>query len=1096
MWYEIFKFELKYRVKRPETYVFFVFLLLFSIVGVDFVFQGVEIGIVKKNAPLIVAKTMGAITGIFMIMVSMIMGIPILRDFQYDTEALLFINPLTKRDYLLGRFLGSFVVLLFIFSGLLFGMMLGSQMPWHKEEEMLVFNVFSYIQTFSVVVVPTLFFGACTFFVTGMLSKKLLVVYTQGIVLFVLFLLTKAITNEYLQGLFDPFSLTTLTQFSKNWSVEERNLLSISLSNILLHNKLLWIGLGLFVLYLGYHKFSFTVLTKQHKKKKKIRQELPKTINESINVQIPKVLVKSDLKSKCIQLLELTKFYTFSLLKETSFWAIIICGIIIIAINSVSLGTVYGVDSYPATHFIIAELQEMSMYFFIILLLFYSGELVWKERNIKQYVLNDSTAIHNLIPLTSKFLALVNIYIVLMLSLIVTGILFQLANGYYELNLGVYFSGFFIEVLPFLILYTFIAFFFQAVSKNKFIGIFLTLIFIIINVSSAYFGFKNSLYKFGGKSLGIYSEMNGYGHFLQPYLWIKMYWIVFGILILTISSLLIQRGTATNLWLRLKRLKYQITKPVLKIVISFFTLFVLTGIYIFYNTNILNTYWSDAKELEFRANYEKKLKSLEYLPQPKITDVNLIVDLYPTKRSYQIKGTYILKNTTKKTINEIHIQKLIASHVLLKSIVFDREVVKNSQYSEFDYTIYKLKTPLQPNAIVKMTFEQSYTPKGFEDDNSDTQFVYNGTFFNNNILPTLGYNLKYELKDEDERLQFNLLPRKNKASIQDENELINARSGGDSEGINLETIISTSKAQTAITSGKLLKKWTENDRNYFHYKTQEQIINFYSIVSADYKVAKDFWKSSNSNTKSVDLEVFYHKNHVYNIDRMLLGMKESLSYFSTHFSSYQYEQLRIMEFPRYREFAQSFPNAIPFSEAMGFVLDIDNEEDIDMVFFITAHEVAHQWFGMQIEAANVQGRNFVLETLSQYTALMVFKEQYSKEKVQQLLDLQKEIYEEKRRKATHEPSLVLVENQDFVYYYKGILAMHKLTELIGEERVNKAIQRFINDWNSCDGKIKMNTKHYATSKDVLKYIKEESPKDMHAIIHDLFETTKEIKNQY
>ncbi|TCI90970.1 ABC transporter permease/M1 family aminopeptidase [Tenacibaculum sp. M341] len=1093
MWYEIFKFELKYRVKRPETYVFFVFLLLFSIVGVDFVFQGVEIGLVKKNAPLVIAKTMGAITGIFMIMVSMIMGVPILRDFQYDTEVLLFINPLTKRDYLLGRFLGSFVVLLFIFSGLLFGMMLGSQMPWHKEEEMLVFNVFSYIQTFSVVVVPTLFFGACTFFVTGMLSKKLLVVYTQGIVLFVLFLLTKAITNEYLQGLFDPFSLTTLTQFSKNWSVEERNLLSISFSNILLHNKLLWSGLGVSVLLLGYNRFSFTTLTKQTKKRKKSRQKLSKTVNEVQNIIIPKILVKNDLKSKCIQLFELSKFYTFSLLKETSFWAIIICGIIIIAVNSVSLGTVYGVDSYPTTYFIIAELQEMSMYFFIILLLFYSGELVWKERTIKQYVLNDSTAIHNLIPLASKFLALVNIYIVLMLSLIVTGILFQLANGYYELNLGVYFSGFFIEILPFLILYTFITFFFQAVSKNKFIGIFLTLIFIIINVSSAYFGVKNSLYKFGGKSLGIYSEMNGYGHFLQPYLWIKMYWIVFGILLLTISSLLIQRGTETSLWLRIKHLKYEITtKPVLKILVSFFILFLLSGTYIFYNTNILNTYWSDTKELEFRANYEKKLKSLEYFPQPKITDVNLIVDLYPAKRSYQITGTYTLKNTTQKPINEIYIQKLIASHVSLKNVVFDREVVKNSKYSEFDYTIYKLKSPLQPNDIVKMTFEQSYTPKGFEDDNSDTQFVYNGTFFNNNILPTLGYNLKYELKDEDERLKFNLLPKKNKASIHDENELLNARSGGDSEGINLETIISTSKAQTAITSGKLLKKWTENDRNYFHYKTKQPIINFYSIVSADYEVAKDSWKSSNSKTKSVDLEVFYHKNHTYNIDRMLLSMKKSLSYFSTYFSMYQYEQLRIMEFPRYREFAQSFPNTIPFSEAMGFILDIDDKEDVDMAFFITAHEVAHQWFGMQIEAANVQGRNFVLETLSQYAALMVFKEQYSKQKVEQLLDLQKEIYEEKGRRATHEISLVLVENQDFVYYHKGILAMHKLTELIGEKQVNKAIQSFINDWNSCDGKIKMNTKHYATSKDLLKYFKDESTEDKHAIIHDLFETTKEM----
>ncbi len=82
MWYEVFKFELKYRLKRVETYLFFVFLLLFSIVGVDFIFQGVYLGLVKKNSPLVIAKTMGAITGLFMILASQIMGVSVLRDFE------------------------------------------------------------------------------------------------------------------------------------------------------------------------------------------------------------------------------------------------------------------------------------------------------------------------------------------------------------------------------------------------------------------------------------------------------------------------------------------------------------------------------------------------------------------------------------------------------------------------------------------------------------------------------------------------------------------------------------------------------------------------------------------------------------------------------------------------------------------------------------------------------------------------------------------------------------------------------------------------------------------------------------------------------
>jgi len=116
MLYEFFIFEIKYRLKRPETYFFFLLLFLFSVVGVEFIFQGIDLGLVKKNSPLVIAKAMGAITGLSMIIASMIMGVSVLRDFQYDVTSLIYVNPISKKNYLLGRFLGSFAVLLFIFT--------------------------------------------------------------------------------------------------------------------------------------------------------------------------------------------------------------------------------------------------------------------------------------------------------------------------------------------------------------------------------------------------------------------------------------------------------------------------------------------------------------------------------------------------------------------------------------------------------------------------------------------------------------------------------------------------------------------------------------------------------------------------------------------------------------------------------------------------------------------------------------------------------------------------------------------------------------------------------------------------------------------
>lgn len=1095
MWYSIFKFEIQYRIKRPDTYMFFLLLFLFSIVGVDFIFQGSEIGLMKKNSPLVIAKTMGAITGIFMILASMIMGVSVLRDFEYNIESLLYSTPINKKDYLLGRFLGSFTVLLFAFTGILFGMMLGEFMPWTNPEDLLDFNAFVYVKTFLMVTLPTLFFGASLFFVTGALSRNLVVVYTQGIILFVVFMLTKAITNEFWQAILDPFSLTTTTFATKSWSAIERSTLELDFIGALLYNKLFWVSLGTLALFYGYKKFNFNVVKEKQAKRKK-QQVLASTHSNTVSeVEIPHAQKHFGFLSKLIQLKQFSRFYFISICKQASFWGIVICGMIIILINSVNLGTVYGVDSYPTTYFIVEELKETSIYFFIIILVFYSGELVWKERSAKLDLIYDATPMSGFIKLIGKYIGLNLVYVVLMLALIGSGIIFQTSSGYYNYEFQVYIYGFFLEILPFLALYTCIAFFIQSLVNHKFVGIMLVIVFFIATVAMGLFGFDHDLYFFGGSSLGAYSDMNNYGHFLYPYLLIKLYWFLFGILLLIIGSLVSVRGSETNFIKRIKVAKYKFSKPLIKFTYIILFTFIIIGGFIFYNTNILNEYWSNSEATQFRVAYEKELKQFEYIAQPKIVDVNLQLELYPSKRDYTVEGYYMLKNTSIENIQSIHIQKLLEENVTIDSISFEGNFTTNNKYKKFDYSIFNLKKALQPGDSVKMYFKQSYITKGFEQGRSNSNIVNNGTFFNNEQFPTLGYNKKYELQDEDERSDHNLSKRSKKANIDDPKELVNARSGGDSDGIHFEMIVSTSKNQTALVPGGLLRKWTDNNRAYFHYKTNTPIINFYAIVSADYEIKKDKWMTNNDAIiKPVDLEIYYQKGHEYNIDRMMRSMKASLAYYSNNFSPYQYQQLRIMEFPRYATFAQSFPGTIPFSESIGFVLDIDDEKDVDMAFYVTAHEVAHQWFAMQVEAANVKGQLMVLETLSQYAAIMVLKQHYSEEKVQKFIELQKEVYKKgKDKEANNEPSLLNVENQEYVYYAKGAIIMYEFQKAVGEKNVNLALKRFLEDWNTIDGKLKTKTSRYATSKDLLNYFIEVVPNDQKQLISEFFESVGVLK---
>jgi ABC-2 type transport system permease protein len=334
-----------------------------------------------------------------------------------------------------------------------------------------------------------------------------------------------------------------------------------------------------------------------------------------------------------------------------------------------------------------------------------------------------------------------------------------------------------------------------------------------------------------------------------------------------------------------------------------------------------------------------------------------------------------------------------------------------------------------------------------------------------------GYNGTAELLDNNRRRRYELPPAERAAKIDDESQwdvgLVTRMR------VSYEAIVSTSSNQIAVTPGYLEREWEEDGRRYFHYKMDEPIWPFVSFLSADYEMKSDKWND-------VDLEVYY--KHEQNVDRMLEASKKSLDYFTTNFSPYQYRQYRIFEFPRQRgAFAQSFPNTIPFSEAIGFVADIRDPEAIDYVFYVTAHEFAHQWWGHQVVGANVQGAAVLTETLAQYSALMVMEKEYGAAHMQRFLKYELDNYLNSRgAEVLEELPLMLVENQGYIHYRKGSLVLYALKDYLGEDTVNLILREFIADWG-------FKAPPYPTTRHLLAKIRENAPQEYQDIITDLFE---------
>src|SRR6266481_6007378 len=188
LFWEFFTFELKFRFKSLSTYVYFLIWFTFSFLSVaseSFGTIGNSSGKVLLNSPFANAfNNIGAaLFGI--IVIAAIFGTSILRDFQRDTYQILFTQPISKFSYLGGRWAGSFVTTVFAFSG----MMLGTFAPWADHTRIGPNHLWSYLQPFLSVLVVQIFFLGSLFFAVSALSRKIFIVYLQGVALFMLYII-------------------------------------------------------------------------------------------------------------------------------------------------------------------------------------------------------------------------------------------------------------------------------------------------------------------------------------------------------------------------------------------------------------------------------------------------------------------------------------------------------------------------------------------------------------------------------------------------------------------------------------------------------------------------------------------------------------------------------------------------------------------------------------------------------------------------------------------------------------------------------------------------------------------------------------------
>lgn len=1079
MWLEFFKFDLRFQLRQPLLWVIALIFgaLAFGAASSDAITVGGAVGNVNRNAPTVIAQFLGVFSVLSMFVVTIFIAGAVLRDAEIGISDMLFATPMRKHDYLIGRFLAGLVACLLIFLFVIVGLLLGPYMPWVDVARVGGFSVQPFMWGLLIFVIPNLLFIGALLMLLAATTRSMMMVYVGVIGFFVLWVVagsfTRDINNEWIPVLLDPFGLRAFGRMTRYFSTAESNTILPTLNGYLMVNRLLWsiIGFALFAMTLVLFKPQRAGTGRRWFSKVKIEKSNQVIAPQLVKVSLPKATQHKGSATAWTQFWAILRFDTKAVFKSVPFLVMLLFGLVNFFGSASQSNVMFGTSVYPVTTNMLSIMSGSFNFMLIIIVTFYAGELIFKERQVKIADVVDAMPVPNWVPMLAKATALSAVILSFLSAGALAGMLIQMIKGGAPIEFALYVKGVLIGASGFILL-GLLALALQVLTNNKFIGY---LVMILVLISQIVFGsldLDHNLYNFAGTSATPYSDMNAYGHFLTGWSWFTLYWSLFTLALLIVAQAFWVRGLSQEWRIRVRLAMAKLnSKAGLALVMSL-TAFAVTGGWIFYNTNVLNQYQTKSAALDENAEYEKKYKQYKGFPHPKLTDVKANVDIYPEQRKLVINGHYVLQNKSSLPQDTLQIQVNTRVNTVWKNLPEHQLVLDDKKLG---FSIIKLKQALAAGDRLALDFVSTVENPGFTNSGAANTVNLNGTFFNNReFFPQFGYASDLEMRDRNERRKRGLGEPERMPKLEDEAARAYHALGSEADWINFETVISTSSDQIAMAPGYLQKTWEDQGRRYFQYKMDRPMMPFFAFLSARWEVKKGDWKG-------VPIEVYYDKKHAYNVDRMIESTKKSLDYFTANFTPYQHQQVRILEFPRYASFAQSFANTIPYSEAIGFIADLRDKDDIDYVFYVTAHEMAHQWWGHQVIGANMQGSTVLMESLSQYFALMVMEKEYGRDKMRRFLKYELDNYLRGRGgELIEEQPLARVENQQYIHYNKGSLIFYRLRDEIGEEALNRALKRFLQDKAYQQAP-------YTTTTELLAYIREEAPQDKQALITDMFE---------
>ena len=494
---------------------------------------------------------------------ALFMADPVIRDFRAGVDPLIFSKPIGRAEYLLGKFLGNFFVLVCCQSAFVLTWFVLQAVP---KQGVITQDakVLPYLKHFLVFVVISHLGLAAFYFAVGVLTRNAKIVYGLGVAFYPLYIAYQIVLLNSLPWrwklVLDPLVMNRGREFHAT-SAEVMNQLVVVYNTDLIVNRAVMILLAAICLTIVY--LRFTIAERPGKVEELSVLNLTAgvggfyydppitelTLGERFEadhsrekVLLPSVTrVTGGARANLHQLIAALEVEFRLLLSERSL-VVIMPLAIFLSLLEVAFYNITPDVSYSAAY--ATNTAKLLLLFLLGMTVFYTGEAMHRDREVRIEPVLWAAPAPNSVLLLSKFLTTLLLTLSLMTLVGLTAGLIQLFRGHTPVEISAYLITYTVVLLPTMVFITALSIGLNVLLRDKY---FAYAVSIATGVGLLYLynlGYNHWLYNPALYQLWTYSDLigtrSGQGRILTQ----RIYWLALSCLCLALAHLGFRRKSA------------------------------------------------------------------------------------------------------------------------------------------------------------------------------------------------------------------------------------------------------------------------------------------------------------------------------------------------------------------------------------------------------------------------------------------------------------------------------------------------------------------------------------------------------------------------